>query len=72
MLNGERLFTDPLRFIANLILYYGRSSSFSVGYMWATLILLTKIQRWTVPSTKVPRYFFSTITGTISTWYRTF
>ena len=72
MLNGERLFTDPLRFIVNLILYYGWASSFSVRYMWATLILLTEIQRRTVPSTKVLRYFFSTVTGTIGIWYRTF
>ena len=33
------------------------------------LSLLDK-QWWAVPCTKVPRYFFSTVTSTFGTWYR--
>ena len=38
--------------------------------MYLRLPRVSYRQRWALPSTKVSRYFFNTVTGTVSTWYR--
>ena len=56
-----RIFMSFLTFEARLLIFEANLSN---------ITFITQYQRWAIPSTKVPRYFFSTVSVTDDTFFK--